>query len=100
MELDIAGSPVTVSCVHPGGVDTGIVDNARKAPGNEELAEGFKQALRMPPEKASRVILRGVARGKRRILVGADAWVLTGAQLVLGTRLQRLMAAGARRRLA
>jgi NAD(P)-dependent dehydrogenase (short-subunit alcohol dehydrogenase family) len=99
MELDIVGSPVTVSCVHPGGIDTGIVDNARTAPGNEELVEGFKQALRMPPEKAARIILRGVARGKRRIMVGSDAWVLSGAQLVLGTRLQRLVAAGARRRM-
>lgn len=99
MELDIAGSPVTVSCVHPGGVNTRIVDNARTVPGNEELLEGFRQVLRMSPEKAARLILRGVARGRRRILVGADARMLNGMHLLLGARFQRLVAAGARRRL-
>lgn len=100
MELDIAGSSVSVTCVHPGGVATGIVDNARTAPGTEELAEGFKRALRMPPETAARIILRGVARHKRRVLVGGDAWALHSAQLLLGSRFQRVVSAGARRRLA
>lgn len=99
MELDIAGSPVSVTCVHPGGVATSIVDNARTAPGNEELVESFKRVLRMPPEKAARIILRGVARRRRRVLVGADARALHGAQLLLGPSFQRLVAAGARRRL-
>lgn len=99
MELDIAGSSVSVTCVHPGGVATGIVDNARMAPGTEDLAEGFKQVLRMPPEQAARIILRGVARRKRRILVGGDAWALHATHLLLGHRFQRLVAAGARRRL-
>jgi NAD(P)-dependent dehydrogenase (short-subunit alcohol dehydrogenase family) len=99
IELDMARSPVAVTCVHPGGVATGIVDNARTAPGNEELAQGFKQALRMPPETAARIILRGVARRRRRVLVGGDAWALHATGLVLGHRWQRLIAAGARRRL-
>ena len=99
MELDIAGSPVAVTCVHPGGVATRIVDNARTAEGNEELAEEFKRTLRMPPEKAARIILRGVARRRRRVLVGADAWALHATQLALGHRFQRVIAAGARRRL-
>ncbi len=97
MDLDIVGSPVTVTCVHPGGVDTSIADNARTAPGNEDLVEGFKQLLRMPPERASRIILRAVARGQRRVLVGRDAWVMHVANMVLGHRFQRLLAAGARR---
>jgi NAD(P)-dependent dehydrogenase (short-subunit alcohol dehydrogenase family) len=99
IELDIAGSSVGVTCVHPGGVATGIVDNARTAPGREELAQGFKQALRMPPERAARIILRAVARRQRRVLVGADAWALHLTQLALGHRFQRMVAAGARRRL-
>ena len=99
MELDIAGSPVSVTCVHPGGVATSIVDHARKAPGNEELAEGFKRALRMPSEQAARIILRGVARRRRRVLVGADAWAVHTASLLLGHQWQRVIAAAARRRL-
>lgn len=97
MDLEVAGSSLTVTCVHPGGVDTHIADNAETAPGNEELVEGFKRLLRIPPEQAARVILRGVARGRRRVLVGRDAWALHVANLALGHRFQRLMAAGARR---
>jgi NAD(P)-dependent dehydrogenase (short-subunit alcohol dehydrogenase family) len=97
MDLDLAGSSVTVTCVHPGGVDTRIADNAKTAPGNEELVEGFKQLLRMPPETAARIILRAVARGRRRVLVGRDAWTTHVANTLLGHRFQRVLAAGARR---
>jgi NAD(P)-dependent dehydrogenase (short-subunit alcohol dehydrogenase family) len=96
IELDIAGSPVTVHCVHPGGIDTGIIDNGIIHPGNEDAAEQGKRVLRMPPEKAARIILRGVARGKRRIIVGADARIVHAAQLCLGSSFNRVIGAGGR----
>lgn len=97
IDLDLAGSPVAVTCVHPGGVDTCITDNATTAPGNEELVEGFKRLLHMPPPRAARIILRAVARGQRRVLVGRDAWAMHVAGTVLGHRVQHLAAAAVRR---
>jgi NAD(P)-dependent dehydrogenase (short-subunit alcohol dehydrogenase family) len=96
IELELADSPVRVTCVHPGGVATSIAANARTAPGNEEVVASFQQLLRMPPERASRIILRGVARGRRRVLVGQDAWALHLGYAVLGHRFQRLVARVAR----
>jgi NAD(P)-dependent dehydrogenase (short-subunit alcohol dehydrogenase family) len=96
IELELAHSPVRVTCVHPGGVATGIASSARTAPGNEEIVAGFQQLLRMPPERAARIILRGVARGRRRVLVGQDAWALHVGHTLLGHRFQRVVARVAR----
>jgi NAD(P)-dependent dehydrogenase (short-subunit alcohol dehydrogenase family) len=99
IELDIAGAPIAVSCVHPGGIATNIAANAQSAPGNEQLLSSFETLLRMPPERAARIILRGVAGRRRRILVGADAWALHVGATILGHRFQHLVANVARRNL-
>jgi NAD(P)-dependent dehydrogenase (short-subunit alcohol dehydrogenase family) len=96
IELELADSPVRVTCVHPGGVATDIASSARTAPGNEEIVASFQQLLRMPPERAARIILRGVARGRRRVLVGQDAWALHLGHTLLGHRFQHLVARVAR----
>ncbi|HZW21297.1 SDR family NAD(P)-dependent oxidoreductase [Noviherbaspirillum sp.] len=75
-ELD--GSCVGVTVVHPGGVATSIAKNARVPAGvpDEEVQRRKALAdklLRMPPEKAGEIIVRGIERRKARVLVGADA---------------------------
>jgi short-subunit dehydrogenase len=82
--------PVTVHCVHPGGVKTNIARTARVhesvvAEGTDFVTE-FNRAARTTPEKAAEIILHGVERNKARILVGADAYFMLGAQQVLGAR--------------
>ena len=97
-ELLIAKAPVTVSCVHPGGVKTGIARSARtndQSP--DELAARFDKIAFLTPEKAAAIILRGVERGRARILVGVDAHLVDALQRVLGARYQRLMALAASR---
>ncbi|MFG3703070.1 SDR family NAD(P)-dependent oxidoreductase, partial [Micromonospora sp. NPDC047620] len=74
-EMLTAGHPVTVSSVHPGGVRTAI---ATKATGTnpeelQHLVQLFDRLARTTPEKAACVILDGTAKGKAKILVGADA---------------------------
>lgn len=75
---ELENTQVGVSVVCPGGVATSIATNAR-------FAEKFSQAeidrrlakanrmLRLPPEAAADVILRGVEQRKPRIIVGTDA---------------------------
>lgn len=81
-ELDMEGGAVSASCVHPGGIKTNIARTARM---NDSLAkvtgqnanaarQQFNdQLLRTTPDKAAQVIIRGVERDARRILIGADA---------------------------
>ncbi|MNQ86380.1 putative oxidoreductase SadH [compost metagenome] len=99
-ELDMERCGVSASCVHPGGIKTNIAKTARM---NDSLArvtgqeasrarQQFNdQLLRTTPDKAAEVILRGVLRDSRRILIGADAWALDGMQRLLPTLYQRLV---------
>lgn len=85
-EMLVAGHPVQVVVVHPGGVRTNIA-NAGLAPDIEmtpqERAEAERRVrfyneklLTMSPEEAARLILDGVARGRIRIVVTSMAvWV-------------------------
>ncbi len=98
-EMLVAKYPVQVTCVHPGGIKTGIARNAARGAGFEDgrAMERFdKQMLRMSPEKAAEVILTGVRRNRARVLVGNDAKVLDLMVRVLGSAYQRpfSMAAG------
>jgi len=75
-EMIVAKHPVKVTCVHPGGVKTAIARNATISGDNDDrsLTEAFeKYFLRMSPEKAADIILRGVERNRARVLVGNDA---------------------------
>ena len=76
--------PTGVSAVnvHPGGIKTNIVANARfhaDHRGRHSSAEGaaaeFAQIARTTPERAAEVIVSGVEQGRARILIGADARV-------------------------
>jgi len=68
---ELQGTPVSVTCVHPGGIRTDIVRNARKA--LPEEVERFDRAARTSPDEAARVILRAMQRRKRRVFIGFDA---------------------------
>ncbi|MGD9526305.1 SDR family NAD(P)-dependent oxidoreductase [Pseudonocardia sp.] len=102
-EMLLAKHPVRVTCVHPGGVRTGIARNAARGEGFTDGAamERFeKTMLRMRPEDAAATILAGVRRDRARILVGNDARVLDVLVRLLGSAYQRPLARVAGRRLA
>jgi butyryl-CoA dehydrogenase len=79
IELEIERRPVSCTTVHPGGIRTNIVRNARLDPstapltGDEDPAHGFDRLARTTPDSAARQILRAVERNRRRVLVGPDA---------------------------
>src|SRR5262249_49009400 len=82
---ELAGGPIAVSCVHPGGIRTPI---ARHSPlgaatppaKREENIARFERLARTPPENAAARILKGVERREPRILIGADAYFIDFAQ--------------------
>ncbi len=74
---------VRAIAVHPGGIKTHIVDNARfhvDDRGNldhDVMRKEFERVARTSPAKAAEIIHRGVESGKGRILVGPDAGFLS-----------------------
>jgi NAD(P)-dependent dehydrogenase (short-subunit alcohol dehydrogenase family) len=102
-EMLIAGHPVRVTCVHPGGIKTNIARNAARtaAYADGKAMERFERtALRMAPSDAARIILTGVARNRPRVLVGNDAKALDLLVRLTGSGYQQVVARVARRTLS
>jgi len=101
MELEIEGSQVSCSCVHPGGIKTNIARNARMndvshitgADAEKSIAD-FEKMFRTTPADAASTIINGVRNNKRRILIGGDAYVIDTMQRTLPTLYQRLIVNG------
>jgi NAD(P)-dependent dehydrogenase (short-subunit alcohol dehydrogenase family) len=99
-EMIVAGHPVQVTCVHPGGIKTAIARNAGAVEGQDAnaLAHLFDSKLaKKSPESAATAILRAVTANRPRAVVGLDAKLLDVLVRLLGSRYQRLVAIGARR---
>jgi len=99
-EMLVDRRPVQVTCVHPGGVRTGIVRNARAVASQDlaEVARRFDATLaRTTPERAAEIIVAGVLADKPRVLVGTDAKVLDLLVRLGGARYQRVVALLSRR---
>lgn len=92
-EMVLAGHPVAVTTVHPGGIKTAIARNATVAEGldRDELAKLFDKRLALTsPQRAARIILDAVRKKRARVLVGADAKVLDALVRLTGSGYQRV----------
>jgi NAD(P)-dependent dehydrogenase (short-subunit alcohol dehydrogenase family) len=99
-EMLVAGHPVGVTCVHPGGIKTNIVNNATAS--NEADTSGVRRLFdevltRTSAESAATTILHGVTGRKAKVLVGADAVAVDLIVRLLGSAYQRPFSAVARR---
>jgi NADP-dependent 3-hydroxy acid dehydrogenase YdfG len=92
-EMVLAGHPVAVTTVHPGGIKTAIARNATVAEGldRDELAKLFDKRLALTsPQRAARIILEAVRKKRARVLVGADAKALDALVRLTGSGYQRV----------
>ena len=98
-EVQLDGTPVAVSCIHPGGVRTDIARRARATASEDKahMAATFDRLARTSPPRAARVILKGLERDRPRILVGPDAWFLAALPRAMGAHYSRVVGRGAAR---
>lgn len=96
-ELDMLKSGVSASSVHPGGIKTAIarssrIDSSIRDLGVDDVNAGekFERAFITGADKAARVILDGVQRNDRRILIGPDAHVFDWMVRLFPSSYQRL----------
>jgi NAD(P)-dependent dehydrogenase (short-subunit alcohol dehydrogenase family) len=91
LELEITKAPVSATCVHPGGIKTNIA-RASKAHASlrdlgiddpDEASRRFEKAFRTTADEAADVILRGVKKNARRVLIGTDARIIDFMQRLL-----------------
>ncbi|ACD19243.1 SDR family NAD(P)-dependent oxidoreductase [Paraburkholderia phytofirmans] len=80
-ELDLMKCGVSATCVHPGGIRTSIAQSSRIATNmvgfmletEQQGKDDFEKFFITTADEAARVILDGVRRNKRRVLIGRDA---------------------------
>ena len=92
LRWELKGTGVRAITVHPGGITTNIVANGRmKADPRggtrtaEDIAKEFEMITMTSPDKAAKIIHKGVDAGKARILVGPDAYLFDAIARTLPT---------------
>lgn len=90
---ELHGTGVRAVCVHPGGIRTNIVNSGRhhvddrgRTDGGEALKKDFDKIARTSPDQAAKTILKGVADGNDRVLIGADAKAMDLVQRIMPKR--------------
>lgn len=76
LAIEFYKSPISIHCVHPGGINTNIAEN-------EENKEFARKYLTTPPADLAQQIIKGIKNKKVKIVYGRDsfkAWV--GSNLV------------------
>ena len=81
LRQELKGSSVSVTSVHPGGIKTNIVRNARVIDAEGQVCEEkhdkfsalFDRIARTTPEKAASLIVSAIEKKKPRLLIGSDA---------------------------
>lgn len=82
LRMELVGTNIHTTCVHPGGIKTNIMRSA--TPKGMELTEAmhqkaiatFDKVAMTTPEKAARLILDAVKRKKQRLIIGNDGKVI------------------------
>lgn len=88
---EMKGTSTHIACIHPGGVKTSIVKNARflqssTAQDRSDASTSFDKLARTSPEKAAQTILKGLRKRKGRILIGNDARMMDIIQRLFPTK--------------
>jgi len=63
-----------ISSVHPGGIRTNIANSTRNAPAKS--IQTFNKVAATTPDRAAKIIIRGIKRNKEKIFVGLDALLM------------------------
>jgi NAD(P)-dependent dehydrogenase (short-subunit alcohol dehydrogenase family) len=102
-ELDMMDCGVSATSVHPGGIKTGIARSSRIDSSIRDLGindvgttEKFEKTFITGADKAARVILDGVRRNQRRVLIGPDARIFDWMVRLLPSSYQRISVAYAK----
>lgn len=89
---ELAQTRIGVTSVHPGGIATNIVKNARfyDAEGKARAAELFERRGTSPEEVAKRIV-RAIERNQLRLVVCPEAHIFDWAKRLLPVTTQRLV---------
>ncbi len=96
MRMELEGSTIGVTCVHPGGVLTPIARRGRLGDGVarerfNRLVNTFESRTMTTPEQAARQIADAIEKNRKRLLIGADARIIDKLARLLPGAYDRLL---------
>lgn len=97
LAMELKGSGIYASSVHPGGILTDIARNSRytkssfEGGSKEKTVVEFDRMVKTTAEDAADVILKGVKGKKQRILIGKDAKILDFIQRIMPVGYSKLL---------
>lgn len=106
-DLEISKSPVSATCVHPGGIKTNIAKSARisdklsniTGKSKQDTTKEFEMTFLTTPQKAANTIFNAVKHNKRRVLIGPDSKIYDWSARILPSSYQALFTAVVRSRM-
>ncbi|RJQ81806.1 SDR family NAD(P)-dependent oxidoreductase [Pseudonocardiaceae bacterium YIM PH 21723] len=92
MEMLATGNRVSVTSVHPGGIKTDIARNMTHVSSGEvePFVKMFDRITYTSADQAAKVILRGAAKRKPKVLIGPDAHAFDLLVRLTGSGYQRI----------
>lgn len=75
LRIELSGSSVGVTSVHPGTIRTRVLADARRSDSRLESIVAAMERSGRPPEAVARKIVRAIRRNRTRVRVGADAYL-------------------------
>jgi short-subunit dehydrogenase len=98
LRAELAGSTVGLTCAYPGPVATGLFGSARVADERKRALERqFVGTRALPAATVAARILRGVARGAARVLIGRETIAIDAAARLAPSLVQAAVPRAARR---
>ncbi|NUO03474.1 MAG: SDR family oxidoreductase [Saprospiraceae bacterium] len=93
LRQELHGTSVTVTCVHPGGVKTGIIRNIPGEPSaaKDKFASNFEKIARTTAADAATTIIRGIQNKRPRVLIGNDARLMDAVARLFPTFYERIL---------
>lgn len=88
LHQELADTNVVVTSVHPGGIRTNIVNNARvhASPGGKDkghISSRFDSVARTSAEDAAKAIIGAIRHKKKKLLIGLDAHAMDLAKRLM-----------------
>jgi short-subunit dehydrogenase len=74
--LELSGTQVAVTCVHPGGIKTNIVNYGKHYTNADKIKADFDKMAITSAEKAASIIIRAIQKKAKRVMVGPDAKIM------------------------
>lgn len=94
LQMELVGTNITVTVVHPGGVKTNIMRNAAGFTAEADRQEAnkmFLQGALTTPQSAARQVLKALQKKKYRVIIGQDAKIVNFIRWLLPNRFPKAL---------